>query len=128
LRVSVWTYWEGERPPYIDACLETISRHAVDVRLLDPGVFFARAADADHQRNVNPWSLRDLLANTMNRQYVAAHPGADLLAEGTFFRSLRAKALAVEICESASPDSELGWGCVSGNGEVAFHCSRDICV
>jgi hypothetical protein len=35
----VWTYWAGDRPPSIDACLETIARHATGFRLLDPPAF-----------------------------------------------------------------------------------------
>ncbi len=46
--VPVWAYWEGDRPPYIDACLETIARHTTDLRLLDPPAFERlRAGDPD---------------------------------------------------------------------------------
>jgi len=32
---TLWTYWEGDRPPVIDLCLETMARHSPDFRLVD---------------------------------------------------------------------------------------------
>jgi len=36
MSVPVWTYWEGKRPPIIDLCLESITRHNPAARVLDP--------------------------------------------------------------------------------------------
>ena len=34
---TLWLYWEGPRPGYIDLCLQTVSSHHADARLLDRG-------------------------------------------------------------------------------------------
>lgn len=94
----------------------------------NPAAFFTRAGAADHERVFNRRSLCYMLANTMNRQYVAAHPGAGLLANGTFFRFLHDRSLAVEICEPEPAERVFGSGCVStDDGEVPFFCSADVC-
>jgi len=36
---TIWLFWEGPRPPYIELCLETILRRHPDARLLDRAAF-----------------------------------------------------------------------------------------
>ncbi len=43
----VWQYWEGPKPPWIEACHATVRAHAADVRLLGPEEFDALRGDAD---------------------------------------------------------------------------------
>lgn len=57
MTLTIWMYWEGKRPPWIEACQRTIFAHGPDVRLLS-------AADFDRL-----WkSERDI---DLNRLYVA---------------------------------------------------------
>jgi glycosyltransferase involved in cell wall biosynthesis len=37
--LCVWTYWEGERPGWIDACRATLTAHAPRIRQLDRAAF-----------------------------------------------------------------------------------------
>ncbi|WP_156678447.1 glycosyltransferase [Sphingomonas profundi] len=36
---TIWLFWEGPRPPFIDLCIETIRRHHPDAVLLDRAGF-----------------------------------------------------------------------------------------
>ena len=60
----------------------------------DPGAFFQTDADEGHARIFDPQALCYMLSNTEVGKYRAAHPEADLLAEGTFFRYLLERALS----------------------------------
>lgn len=46
--LTVWTYWEGDQPKWIEACLETIKTHSPRFRVLDRAGFERmRAEDRD---------------------------------------------------------------------------------
>lgn len=34
--MTIWSYWEGPRPPFIDLCWRTVQRHNQDARLVGP--------------------------------------------------------------------------------------------
>jgi hypothetical protein len=90
----------------------------------DPGAFFAQADPAEHARNFNQRALCYMLTNTMNRQHLAANPGADLLAERTFFGFLLGKARGTTVCDGTPVDRALTRSCVSdvGRGADEFAC------
>ena len=48
LDLPIWIYWEGECPPWIKECRQTIFAHAADVRLVTPDEFERlREVDSD---------------------------------------------------------------------------------
>lgn|GEM_PF-208395 len=78
---------------------ETRARvHRLNVELVQPvcwsqpAAFFHTAADAEHARNFNARAYCYMLSANMVRGYAGEHDGADLLADGTFFRYLLRRA------------------------------------
>jgi GT2 family glycosyltransferase len=60
----------------------------------DPGAFFRIDTDEGHARIFDPQAFCYMLSNTEVGKYRTVHPGADLLADGTFFRYLLERALS----------------------------------
>lgn len=58
---TLWTYWEGDRPPVIQLCLDTMARHSPDFRLVD-GPEGLLALDPEDE---TPQKLLDATADKM---------------------------------------------------------------
>jgi hypothetical protein len=52
--MNVWTYWEGDKPPFIDVCLRSMQRVCHDVNF----------------HIVTPDTINDYLLNTLNPRYL----------------------------------------------------------
>jgi hypothetical protein len=59
-----------------------------------PEVFFRTGTDEEHAREFNERAYCYMLSDNMARGYRDAHPGADLLAAGTFFQYLLGRSAA----------------------------------
>lgn len=44
---TVWTYWEGDKSPFMQLCLDTMERHNADFRIADPD--FVRSMDGGEE-------------------------------------------------------------------------------
>lgn len=70
--LPVWLYWEGERPPWIEACLETVFAHAPTARLLDPPSFDALRNSG---RDIDLGRLHVVQRSDYIRAFLLAHYG-----------------------------------------------------
>jgi len=69
---TVWLYWEGECPAWIQACRTTIIRHAPQVRVLNPETWDALWLE---DRNIDLASLGVEHRSDFIRAYLLAHYG-----------------------------------------------------
>ena len=81
---TIWMYWEGPLPGYIDLCLRTVRAHNANVKLLDRVGFDALFR---HDRDLPIDSLHLATKSDFIRSYLLAHHGglyldADCVAFG----------------------------------------------
>ncbi len=69
---TIWLFWEGPRPPYVQLCLRTIRRHHPDAVLLDRAGF-ERLRASDRDIDLDPLSLNHL--SDYVRAWLLAHHG-----------------------------------------------------
>lgn len=74
------------------------------VNVNNPQFFFALDSLEGHGRMFNSRSICYMLSNHVVSGYVNSHPGADLLAEGTFFRYLLARSAQASIMATSTVD------------------------
>lgn len=69
---TIWMYWEGRLPGYIDLCLRTVRAHNANVELLDRAGFDALFR---HDRDLPIDTLRLANKSDFIRSYLLAHHG-----------------------------------------------------
>lgn len=76
------------------------------VSVHNPKTFLVVDSSENHDQNFNSRSICYMLSNHVVGKYVYAHPEANLLAEGTFFRYLLARSTqtSITLTPAADPD------------------------
>lgn len=72
----VWTYWQGQRPPYINACLESMARACAT-----DDIEFCLLTPCNLQQFISPKALHASYRNLKTPSLVAACVRAAILAE-----------------------------------------------
>jgi hypothetical protein len=67
MNVPVWSYWIGRKPPWIELCLETLTRNVPDIRILDADAFRSM------YRGEVPWDTIALQRPNVQSDFVRAH-------------------------------------------------------
>jgi hypothetical protein len=82
---TIWQYWEGPMPPYVQLCIETVRKHHPDAQLLDREAFDAMFAidqdvpldhlRAEHRADfVRAWLLRHRTGAWLDCDFVLLRP------------------------------------------------------
>lgn len=85
-----------------------------------PELFFRTGSDAEHARSFAPDALTYMLSNTQVAAFVKKHPGADLLAPGSFFNFVVARSLARPV-EADAALAEAGHGLTPAQVFAGYH-------
>lgn len=85
----------------------------------NPQPFFALDSSEGHDRTLNSRSICYMLSNHVVSGYVRSHPGANLLAERTFFRYLLTRSAQTSITSTPTSDHDTTNNTTQTSTEIA---------
>lgn len=93
--MTVWMFWEGPRPDYVELCLETVRRHHPDVRVLDRAAFDVLWTE-DRDLPLDGLSLNHL-SDYVRAYLLSRHGGLYIDADAVVMRNLDPLLIAAQV-------------------------------